>query len=78
MKVTIMLFYSFGYAVFLLIVFILYWIVPVKYRWIILLISSIPSYYFYLARTPQLYVTVILITAIISYMALTFDDIGCP
>ena len=45
-----MLFNSFGYAVFLPIVFILYWIVPGKYRWIILLMSS---YYFYASWGPS-------------------------
>lgn len=65
-----MLFNSFGYAVFLPIVFILYWIVPGKYRWIILLMSS---YYFYASWGPQ-YVAVILITTIISYIAALIMD----
>ena len=39
-----MLFNSFRFAVFLPIVFTLYWIVPKKYQWIVLLISSIVFY----------------------------------
>nr|WP_308624449.1 MBOAT family O-acyltransferase [uncultured Eisenbergiella sp.] len=60
-----MLFNSFGYALFLPLVFILYWILPAKFRWIVLLMSS---YYFYASWGPQ-YVAVILLTTIISYIA---------
>ena len=60
-----MLFNSFSYALFLPIVFILYWLIPQKFRWIILLMSS---YYFYASWGPQ-YIAVILLTTIISYTA---------
>lgn len=60
-----MLFNSFSYALFLPIVFILYWIMPQKFRWIILLLSS---YYFYISWGPQ-YVAVILLTTLVSYAA---------
>lgn len=52
-------------------VFILYWIIPSKFRWIILLMSS---YYFYASWGPQ-YVAVILITTIISYIAALLMDV---
>ncbi len=65
-----MLFNSIGYAFFLLVVFIVYWIIPTKFRWIILLISS---YYFYTSWGPE-YVAVILLTTIISYLAAIIMD----
>lgn len=40
-----MLFHSFGYVLFLIIVFSLYWIIKDKYRWILLLTAS---YFFYM------------------------------
>lgn len=60
-----MLFNSFTYALFLPVVFILYWIIPQKFRWIVLLMSS---YYFYASWGPQ-YIAIILFTTIISYIA---------
>lgn len=60
-----MLFNSFSYALFLPIVFILYWIIPQKFRWIVLLISS---YYFYASWGAE-YVAVILLTTVVSYVA---------
>lgn len=60
-----MLFNSFSYALFLPIVFIIYWIMPHKIRWIILLMSS---YYFYASWGPQ-YIAIILLTTIVSYAA---------
>lgn len=65
-----MLFNSFSYALFLPIVFIIYWIIPQKFRWIILLISS---YYFYASWGPQ-YVAIILLTTIVSYVAALLID----
>ena len=58
-----MLFNSLSYAVFLSIVFAVYWAIPNKYRWILLLISS---YYFYMSWNPK-YVILILITTAVSY-----------
>lgn len=60
-----MLFNSFSYALFLPVVFIIYWIIPHKVRWIVLLMSS---YYFYASWGPQ-YIVIILLTTIISYAA---------
>lgn len=65
-----MLFNSFSYALFLPVIFVLYWIIPQKFRWIILLMSS---YYFYASWGPQ-YVIVILLTTIISYTSALLID----
>ncbi len=64
-RVNIMLFNSFAFAIFLPIVFTLYWILPHKFRWIILLVSS---YYFYMSWNAK-YVFLILFTTAISYVA---------
>lgn len=58
-----MLFNSLSFAVFLPIVFILYWSFPHRFRWIVLLISS---YYFYMSWNVK-YVALILVTTLISY-----------
>lgn len=60
-----MLFNSLSYAIFLPIVFILYWIIPSRYRWGLLLVSS---YYFYMSWSYK-YAVLILFTTIISYSA---------
>lgn len=60
-----MLFNSFAFAVFLPIVFLLYWALPHKFRWILLLVSS---YYFYMSWNVK-YISLILFTTIISYSA---------
>lgn len=60
-----MLFNSLQFAVFLPIVFISYWLLPHKYRWLLLLIAS---YYFYMSWNAK-YVVLILFTTAISYFA---------
>ena len=60
-----MLFNSFSFAVFLPIVFIIYWAVPKKYQWVVILTSS---YYFYMSWNIK-YVFLILFTTIVSYAA---------
>lgn len=60
-----MLFNSFAYAIFLPIVFILYWILPHRFRWILLLAAS---YYFYMSWNPN-YAALILLSTIVSYGA---------
>lgn len=60
-----MLFNSFSFGIFLPIVFITYWCLPHRFRWILLLISS---YYFYMSWNPK-YVVLILGTTLISYFA---------
>lgn len=60
-----MLFNSISFAIFLPIVFTLYWSLPHKFRWVILLISS---YYFYMSWNPK-YVILILSATLVSYAA---------
>ena len=59
-----MLFNSLAFAVFLPIVFILFWAMPQKHRWIVLLLSS---YYFYMSWNVK-YVVLILFTTVVSYV----------
>jgi len=60
-----MLFNSLQFAIFLPIVFILYWALPHKYRWILLWIAS---YYFYMSWNAK-YVFLIFGTTLVSYIA---------
>lgn len=60
-----MLFNSMAFAIFLPIVFIIYWALPHKFRWLLLLAAS---YYFYMSWNAK-YVFLILFTTIISYAA---------
>lgn len=60
-----MLFNSFAFAVFLPIVFGLYWIFPHKQRWVVLLLSSC---YFYMSWNTK-YIVLILFTTIVSYFS---------
>lgn len=58
-----MLFNSLAFAVFLPVVFLVYWALPQKYRYIVLLIAS---YYFYMSWNVK-YVVLILFTTGVSY-----------
>ena len=60
-----MLFNSMAYAIFLPIVFIVYWLLPQKFRWPLLLGVS---YYFYMSWNPK-YIILILLTTAVSYFA---------
>ena len=60
-----MLFNSLHFALFLPIVFTLYWISPHRFRWMILLLSS---YYFYMSWNVK-YVVLIVFTTVVSYFA---------
>lgn len=60
-----MFFNSMSYAIFLPIVFIVYWSIPNKYRWILLLSAS---YYFYMSWNTK-YAILLLFTTGISYFA---------
>ena len=60
-----MLFNSWQFAVFLPIVFALYWSLPHKFRWILLLIVS---YWFYMSWNVK-YIVLILFTTVISYLS---------
>ncbi len=59
-----MLFNSLEYAVFLPTVFLVYWIIPHRFRWILLLICS---YYFYMSWNAK-YIVLIAATTIVSYL----------
>lgn len=58
-----MLFNSLSFAVFLPVVFAIYWLLPHKYRWLVLLVSS---YYFYMSWNVT-YVVLIAFTTFVSY-----------
>lgn len=60
-----MSFASYAYAIFLPIVFLIYWILPAKFRWILLLVAS---YYFYMSWNPK-YVVLIIFTTVVSYFS---------
>ena len=60
-----MAFHSFAFAVFLPIVFLLYWALPHRFRWILMLSAS---YYFYMSWNAK-YVFLILFTTVVSYGA---------
>lgn len=60
-----MLFNSIAFAIFLPVVFAIYWLVPHKFRMALLLITS---YYFYMSWNPK-YVVLILMTTIISFFS---------
>ncbi len=68
-----MLFNSMAYAIFLPLVFILYWCIPSKIRWILLLGAS---YYFYISWNPR-YVVLIAFTTVVSYLcALALEKVS--
>lgn len=70
-----MVFNSFEYVVFLPIAFVLYWVIPHKFRWLLLLVTS---YYFYMSWNPK-YVVLILTTTVVSYVAaLLLERTGHP
>ena len=63
-----MLFNSWQFGIFLPIVFGLYWSVPQRFRWLLILIAS---YWFYMSWNVK-YIVLILFTTIISYYAAIF------
>lgn len=60
-----LLFNSLQFAIFLPIVFIIYWIIPIKIRWLILLVAS---YYFYMSWNAK-YIFILVLTTIISFFS---------
>lgn len=60
-----MLFNSFAYAIFLPVVFALYWVLRDQYRWILLLLAS---YFFYMCSGPE-YGLLIFGVTLVSYLA---------
>ena len=65
-----MLFNSFGYAVFLPVIFLLHWITPRKWRWALLLAASC---FFYASWGPE-YLTVLFLTIVVSYCAALYME----
>ncbi len=65
-----MLFNSLAFAVFLPVVFLLYWLVPQKFKWIVLLVSSL---YYYMSWEPK-YIIWIFITTVVSYFGARFIE----
>ena len=63
-----MLFNSWQFAIFIPIVFILYWLLPHRFRWVLLFAAS---YYFYMSWNVK-YVVLILFTTCASYFAALF------
>lgn len=59
-----MLFNSLTYAIFLPCIFLLYWIIPGKYRWVLLFLAS---YFFYMSWNVK-YVVLIATTTLMSYL----------
>lgn len=68
-----MLFNSLTFAVFLPIVFAAYWLLPHRFRWILLLAAS---YYFYMSWNVK-YVVLILLTTVVSYLAAIGIEHSC-
>ena len=60
-----MIFNSLQYLIFLPIVFLLHWMIPSRFRWILLFVAS---YYFYMSWNAK-YVVLILFTTVVSYLA---------
>lgn len=70
-----MLFNSMTYAAFLPVVFVIYWFIPSKFRWILLLVAS---YYFYMSWNPR-YVLLIVFTTVVSYFcAILLEKVSSP
>lgn len=65
-----MLFNSNSFYIFFPIVFTIYWLIPQKHRWGILLVSS---YYFYMSWNVK-YVALILLTTVVSYVTALLLD----
>lgn len=65
-----MLFNSTQFAIFLPVVFSLFWLIPNKYRWLLLLCAS---YYFYMCWNVQ-YVVLILFVTVVSFLSALFIE----
>lgn len=61
-----MSFCSYGFIIFFIVVFVLYYMVSPKYQWILLLVSS---YYFYMCWKPEFILLIILSTGINYFIA---------
>ncbi len=65
-----MLFNSIAFMLFFPLIFTVYWTIPHRYRWFLLLLSS---YYFYMSWNPK-YIVLILFTTAVSYTSALFLD----
>lgn len=63
-----MIFTTLKFLIFFVIVFFIYYLVPKKFRWIVLLLGSI---YFYISASPK-YIIYVLISSIITYLGARF------
>lgn len=68
-----MLFNSMAFAIFLPIVFILYWVIPAKYRWAVMLAASC---YFYMSWDVRYIVLILFTTAVTYTCALGIDKVN--
>lgn len=68
-----MLFNSFEFLLFFPVVLVLYYLIPHKYRWLFLLLSS---YYFYMAHTPELVLLLITSTVVDYFCGLQMERAG--
>jgi alginate O-acetyltransferase complex protein AlgI len=59
-----MLLYSFSFLIFFTVVFVLYWKIPSKYQWVLLLAAS---YYFYASWKPA-FLGLVILTTVVSYL----------
>lgn len=69
-----MLFNSLEYAIFLPLVFMCYWLLPHRFRWLCLLIAS---YYFYMSWNAKYIVLIFFVTVISYFAALAFEKYQC-
>jgi len=69
-----MLFTSYEFIGFLIILFILYYVIPKKYQWILLLASS---YVFYFLAGPSYLIYILAVTIIVYLCAIKIDSLKC-
>ena len=68
-----MLFNSWQFVMFFLIVFFLYYLIPHKHRWIMLLVAS---YYFYMCWKPELVVLILIATTVNYFAAIGIENMA--
>lgn len=66
-----MLFNSWQFAIFFMAIFFIYYLIPYKYRWTILLISS---YYFYMCWKPELIILILIETIVHYFIAIKIEQ----
>lgn len=68
-----MLFNSWQFVMFFLIVFFLYYLIPHKHRWVMLLVAS---YYFYMCWKPELVVLILIATTVNYFAAIGIENMA--